>query len=764
MSFLHPAPGLLLLALLAVPIAHADIAADCGQRSIQVELPGQEHNRLKTSMAGVGCWFWVGSDFEPEGYKSFIDLYAKHTNLRLLTTSIRHDRWVGDPAVHAQVKNAAEYARGHGMGIVFDLDVRHSREQFRKQFPDDQQELVRLRETDLAAEGNVSIAIEGIRLGDHYTFGPAPDYDSYASRLLRVYSYAEIHGLPTDVRDITARCNIAQSDGKLLRVTIPSSAADLGRKACVLAAFTLFTPDVFSPNLPAFEKNLLQQYADVPLAGACKDEWGFPGRFGPSPGDLWYSEAMAAAYAARRPGRDLARDLFLMFRGEHEMRAGRVAAINHYMRMAWQKCAELENSYYDSIKEIFGGQAMAMTHPTWYPYPNANEIFKNGLHWWAAKRDVAQTDESTPYAVRTALAKKWHSPLWVNMYYNNSTAAYGPELWQSVLGGGRINYHQVFPYPDWLTSPDWNKALLTGKLMRAEARVQLLNHISTQAIDCPVAVVFGHAAATHWTAPGFADVGMKVADKLWESGYYADLIPTSEIAEGALKTGEDGSVQYGPQRYKALILHHPEYEGRETLDFLKRAEAGTKTRIFRVGEWNVDFEGNPIDLSSGVKPINADSAAEAVITLLKADGIEPHTPGMMKKSGFGSSVAPGTSGRLRLLDGTVIHASGTHDVMGDPLQIAFPVNGHDVSFDAIGIAAVRLDTNGHLAAMAAGGLRSFQGGGIRIDLPERTDIALWQDKNGEWQGILLGHEGPLPESLAALGKNWTRLRLPVPLR
>ena len=35
---------------------------------------------------------------------------------------------------------------------------------------------------------------------------------------------------------------------------------------------------------------------DVPLAGACKDEWGFPGRFDPGTDDLYFSQAMAVAY------------------------------------------------------------------------------------------------------------------------------------------------------------------------------------------------------------------------------------------------------------------------------------------------------------------------------------------------------------------------------------------------------------------------------------------------------------------------------------
>ena len=730
-------------------------------RSIQVELAGQDNNKIKVSMPGVGCWFWVEQELKPDGYKPFIDLYARYTNFRLLTTSIRNNSWIDDPAIYEKVKSAADYARENDMGIVFDLDVRHARKSFRDQYPDEQQELVRMRETDLQESGIVTISIEGMKVGDHYTFGPAPDYDSYSSRLLRVFSY-DIPG--ADIQDITARCKVEQADGEILKVTIACKGNDRGRKALVMAAFTMFTPDLFSPFLPVFEKGLLKKYADVALAGACKDEWGFPGRFDPPTSDLWYSENMAKAYTGCRPGHDLGRDMLLMFKQDYFNQSERAAAINHYMQMVWQQCARVENLFYDAIKEVFGDTAMVMTHPTWVPFPDNSEIFKNGLDWWAVKRDVAQTDESTPYCVRTALSKKWNSPLWYNMYYNSTAEAYKSELWQSLLGGGRLNFHQLFPYDEWLTDPEWNKALLKDSLMQAGSRVQLLNHISAKAVDCPVAVIFGHAAAMNWSRPAFGDVGLKIADKLWESGFYADLIPSSEIVTGALKIGEDGSIRYGTQSYLAAILYNPEYEDQVTADFFTKAAAGNKTRLYRTGSWTRDFEGAPFDgdtaLPEEMKVMDGDHVAQEVIGYLKKSGIDPYTNCAFSNAYYGSSMVPGVSGHLRLLDGTVIYASGRNSVMGDLIYKSIKVDGKKVRFDCIGIAAVRLDEHGKLEAMAAGGLSSFHGGGVKIDMPVRADIALWKDSNGEWHGILQGYEGPLSDDLQKICKNWKRLRVP----
>ena len=131
-------------------------------RSLRVELPGQERNAIKESWPGIGCWFWTAEEFQPEGYKRFLDLHAKHSGLGLLTTSIRHPVEVTDPKVHDQIKAAAAYARERGMGIVMDLDVRLARQAFMDKYPGEMQEIVRLREVALAdaqpALGNKQVA------------------------------------------------------------------------------------------------------------------------------------------------------------------------------------------------------------------------------------------------------------------------------------------------------------------------------------------------------------------------------------------------------------------------------------------------------------------------------------------------------------------------------------------------------------------------------------------------------------------------------
>jgi len=201
-------------------------------------------------------------------------------------------------------------------------------------------------------------------------------------------------------------------------------------------------------------------------------------------------------------------------------------------------------------------------------------------------------------------------------------------------------------------------------------------------------------------------------------------------------------------------------------EFFRKAAAGGKTALFRVGDWTVDFEGKPVGAAAGfppsVKPVSAAAAARGIIDHLKASGIEPQTPCTMRGlGGFPASMMPRPSGQCRLLDGTVILASGEKDVMGDPIRKTVKAGGQDVVFDAVGIAAVRLDKQGKVEALAAGGLKAFKSADMTIELPERVDVALWRDSAGQWRGVLQGRDAPVPDALARITPKWTRLRWPI---
>ena len=658
------------------------------------------HQLHDNIMPVLGCWFWSEVEFESEGYKPFIDQVSLHSPYNLLTTSLRvPEKEVTDVDVHAQIKAAAIYAQKRGIPIVMDLDVRLARREFEEKYPDEMQEMLLLQEIKLSTKDPTEAVVHSLDLTDHYT-GQTTHYISLSGSLLRVYAYVrDTQGItPNTIKDITTTCEVLTISKDSVHVRIPVVRNNRENHACVMVSFTHLTPDVFAPHILSFQRDIIQSYADVPLAGVCKDEWGFPPNYdgNPAKNQFWYSKHRALAYAKRTKGRDLLEDCLLMYVGVRGRKDERSAAINHFMEMSLQRNGKLEDDFYHTVKKIFGSKTVVATHPTWWPYPDLREFKKNGLDWWIATRDWAQTDELTPFAVRTALTKKWSSPIWYNMYYSKDITDYESSIWSYVLGGGRINYHPIYP------SKNPNKLrneLLRGNLMRAESRVRLINYISQSPLDCPVAVIFGHTCAMNWAGPAYNDVGMEVADNFWREGVPADLIPSSEIENKNLYINEDGWICYGAQRYAAVLLYHPEFEKSSTATFFNSAANGP-TRLFLVGNWTQNFNGKVFDGNAALPQSMADysdttSVAKKICKILHMQNIKPQSPATDSLKGFSHvSSSPPTTGFCRLIDGTIIQIAGTDNVAGDPIKSKIIINDYEVSFDAIGVAASRLNDEG----------------------------------------------------------------------
>ncbi len=726
-------------------------------------------NSYENVMPTLGCWFWSSAVFEPEGYKLFLDQVSKHSPYNLLTTSIRApEKEVTDDDVHAQIKAAALYAQKLGIPIIMDLDVRLARRAFAIKYPDEMQEMLLLEEVILTHKKSAEIAVHSHDLTDHYT-NSTTHYIPLAGKLQRVYAYDRDAGgiVPNTLEDITNACDVISVSKDSVQVRIPVDHKIKGKYACAMVTFTHLSPDVFAPHLMAFQRDIIKKYADTPLAGICKDEWGFPPNFDgvPNKDQFWYSKHRATAYEKRTGGRELLKDCLLMHAGVKGKEEERLLAINHFMEMNLQRNGELENDFYKSVKEIFGTKAVVATHPTWWPYPDLREFKKNGLDWWIATRDWAQTDELTPFAARTALSKKWSSPVWYNMYYSSKIINYERSIWSAVLGGGRINYHP--PYP--VTNPDkLRNELLRGDLMRAESRVRLLNYISRSPLDCPVAVLFGHTSAMNWAGPGYNDVGMEVADNFWREGFPADLIPSSEIENKSLYLDKEGWICYGAQRYAAVVLYYPEFEKSSTAAFFNKAAKGS-TKLFRVGDWTQDFNGKAVDGNRALPESmtyysDATSVVKDICDFLNRQSIERQSSATDSLVGFlNVSSSPPTTGFCRLIDGTIIQVAGTNNVAGDPIQATHTIKGHEIVFDAEGLAAVRLDEKGSIEALAAGGLKYFKVDDFVISLDNRIDLALWKDEKGKLCGLLQGWQGTMPATLLAITQDWRHLDVPVPL-
>ena len=52
----------------------------------------------------IGCWFWKEAEFQPGGYRPFLDMVADHASYNLLTTSIRARMW-RSPAPRSTIRS-----------------------------------------------------------------------------------------------------------------------------------------------------------------------------------------------------------------------------------------------------------------------------------------------------------------------------------------------------------------------------------------------------------------------------------------------------------------------------------------------------------------------------------------------------------------------------------------------------------------------------------------------------------------------------------
>ncbi|MCR4824092.1 MAG: hypothetical protein K5849_01915 [Bacteroidales bacterium] len=709
-------------------------------------LAAQNHDGKDLPVMGV--WQWNQRSLFDDSYYGVIDKITSETPFDLLVNFMRFPQYeVSSPVPHDKMKQMSEYALKKGLRFAPDLDIRNARVAFMERYPDQLQEMLRMLEVEA---GTPEVVFAPILLSDHYSGSMMSPHKPVGSHLLRVVTYkkdpvsSEIDG--TTVRDITDRCKVLVSTAENLTVSLPTD-IEPGLTVNAIMAFDHLYPDLFSPQILTFQQELIRMYADCSVSGVCKDEWGFPPYFPryyrTGYTDFWYSPNYDAAYR-QRTGRSLLDDILLIGFPMKGQAAERIAAINQYTRLTYDRNVQIENDFYKTVKETFGEDAFVTVHSTWWPFPDKIEARKNGLDWWAVKRDLAQTDEVAPFSARTSLCKKLDSPVWYNMYYKIDLPM---QMWSSALAGGRLDYLSY--------------TLLFPQYMEAERKIHLLNFISEAPLDCPVAVIFGHNGLRNWAADGYDDSGVQVADAFWRAGYPADLIPSSEIENGSLKVDSEGYICYGRQRYQAAVLYQPELENLAVAEFFKDVKS---TLLYETGPWTRDFNGQPLD-AMNVLPASMQRYEDYNILIQNAlldlektgTAKQSEATGILDNNYFKlrdfthASAMPGTTGHSRMLDGTYLNVAATRDVSGDPIH-DFDADGHEVKVDAVGVVAVRFDDKGKLVAMAAGGLKSFKAGGLSINLPERVNVALKKGTDGRWHGSIQQEE--IPAALTKITGDW----------
>jgi len=716
----------------------------------------------------IGCWFPGAREvLEPGGFKSPLDALGRSGAFDLLCVSSRstHNESDSDSSIQF-LQQAAEYAEEkYGVRLVLDAEIRLSRKSVFKAHPECSQERLQLVERLQSRGQKLEIDLKVGALSDHYTHNYR--YEVLGCRLIKVGSYQKDAAEMVDaasVRDITAEVERFTADSSRCEIVLSGEKAWEDRFVCIAVAFAFLYPDVHSDEALHFEGELIAEHQQINAAGFIKDEWGFPPSYtwAREKDEYWFSPAMVRRYAMISGGRDLADDCFLMYCSQTGRARERTQAIDRMNRMNQARLLEFEKQVYESSKKYWGPHAFIGTHPTWYPYPGKNEFRKNGLMWWPHPRDYAQTDEVTPFCCRTGMAKAAAQPVWYNEYYQTRPSYYIYEHWTCLLAGGRVNIHPFYPKSE---APDEEGdfrilPILRGGADRIRSRTRLLNFMMEAPLQCPVAVVFGHWGVMNWTYPQYFDslqAAITLCNELARRGYPADLIPSSEIhtvgVDGKKRwfMAEDGRMQYGRQPYEWVFFYGVTESDQADIDSLWRLGDNGETR-------------------RAILPPAMDQSAWArrVTEDLQRHGIQPQTAWVESQDRWkGSMYRPPMSGLARFADGTLLWASGSQEEpRGKTIRLdkatVFANDGRQtflISAEAVGVLACRFDQEDGLVALAASDLKFFRAGGMNIETADRpTDVALWKDDAGVWQGVFQAEKNVLPVGLKAAAEKWYFLK------
>ena len=676
--------------------------------------------------------------------RKIFDLYREKSDWNVLTYTLRCVPDLSSPEVERRVADAVACLKDSGIELLMDIDPRIMRNEFLSRWPDDHLNIRQFARVKPDADGFARFRVEEEFMRDHMCYGTVPYSGWKTGRLVAVQAVKDA--------DVAVRRPLKAEEVACASNVVSGVVRGLAAGESLLAEveFPLREADPCSPHLIPFTREMTLRYRKLGIGGAMRDEWGFqtPRVAMRARRAFWFSRPFAAAYARISGGRVLEKDLPLFALGVRTDET--YAAATAYMRTIFERCRETEHDFYLSDKEYFGADVHVAKHPTWSTAIGPAEFFHNGLDWWAATRDWAQSDESNIVPASTGMMKKFGTPLWLNEGYGPNPRHYAETLWRYVLCGGRMVYHGIYGGKTSLacyTSPLERRHhaqadLLNPAGMRAEEIARLLPLMTRAPIDCPVAHIFGHERLVNWLDSAYGDWGEPIAHGLGGMGHYVDAYPASEIAAGTFSVDKDGYIRVGRQRYLAVSLYHLSDAERNLPPDL-RAKWDEVTRSGRLAT-----------------RLFTDAGPDEIAAFLDSAGAVRQTP--LAETGLGgrrSNRLPPSDGVMRLTDGTVARVKGAMpDLAGDVISGTVEAGGVSVAYAARGLFAVRVE-NGAVTGLAAGELKRVEAPGLRIALEHPADVVLVKLADG-WHGVWQTPDvsKPVPEALRPFAARWIKLR------
>jgi len=677
-------------------------------------------------------WKWSAEDFEGEHYLAKArDLLERSVFDMIYISLVWTGRALTDAHAQRALRKTAELFHSAGRRMMLDIDVRPKPErlEFCRRWPDALQGLCRTELVALDGRGRAAWTSEDRATGDHYG-----DYPVLRSELLHAWAFAmtaDDEYDPATLADVTGECVVTECEPGHVGVEV-GLGETIATHVLFMATHYFEYPDVFSPEVEHYQQELLAACADLPLDGACIDEWGAP----PYPGfDFsgawrcpWYSAQMAERYREAY-GRDFLLDVLNQRLAPAGDEGARVRAISDFHRFVRGRIVATDTAFCATVKRLWGDGAFIGVHPTWFAIEetaDTPEIWKNGLDWWEIEREYAQTDEVCPYPVRLALAHRWGGKPFYNMWYSMGTldvATYFTEAWDNARAGGRTHTLSFWVDRERDGVLELGRPGLLEQVSAIEERMAMLNRFQRGLPHADVVVAFGEEALFSHLANPIRDGCWAMADclferafrigvELWRAGVTCLLVPAYEMDNGRLRP-EGGKVVYGTNAARCLVFAYPQFASRATLDALSEfAEAGLLSAL--IGEGGVDNRGRDASpvmsaIRRSVPCVDEPPATADLLKLLKGAGVSPNT----------------IVGGRRFTDGSVVVAQEGPVPAGRPLAVDFMLDGRRVQAECTDILGIKLGGDGQLERLCAPALRRLRVDGKLIvdrETPEDTLI------------------------------------------
>ena len=664
------------------------------------------------------CWKWDDAAIEGDYLAKARELASRFHGDTVCIAA----HWVklpfNDPKLLECFRQCADYFHSIGKRLCVEACIRNEGEEFFKRYPSERAWLSHMVEAVLDEDGNAAVTLDVEPVYHYWRIsgqnGPEMVLNAWALEKSGEACYApgsckniktcttiEIKKEAPDneAAQANAVCRQVNYGGEIKEdeghgtntLVIQAGRENAGKTAVVMVGTPQPIPDLASEKLMDYYRIMLEAARDAHVDGVFSDEWGYDvilkiEEVNPYDDNnlflrhLSVSDAMDKAYSRRFPGYSLYEDLLHLYYAPLGQEEISVTAINRYISNLRGIMANNDQGMYKILKEIIGKDAFYGIHPTWWGSVDSLnfEIFKNGFYWWEAIRDIAQTDEAVIVPIRTALAHKWGSSIWYNMWYSMGTRdikTYFRETWNNIRYGGRTHYHG-FECPNEAVVLELRQPGLLEQLEEMDSRARMIEPFQTTSLDSRVLVLFGMEAVSNWRLcnkphPNWAPQNVKLdqvlntAAKLFDTLLF-DLVPTTEIANGSLEF-KNGHACYGTQTYDTVVLLMPESMDRSCYTYLSQLDPG---KLLIYGEAHMYNDGEM--LSGADKGILSGAAiCEAAI---------PSPEQLAKDILSTGAEANRWENGCRFQDGSVIFTGSGEKNIGNPMELDCMIDGHHVRF------------------------------------------------------------------------------------